>query len=176
MGALPIFVSAEGAQQLQALNRRLKEAARTDLRKQLRREIRDAGRPVVADIRQAIMNVDVSSTRGGHAYPDRSTGLRARTAKATGLSVTQRGIRIRVRAHRVDPQYPKLVKYLDASLPKYGRWRHPVFGQGKRGTAKGPWTQQSGDPYFFVTIHKHRTDFRRACFEAIRETNEKITS
>lgn len=177
MANAPIAVSAEGAAALGALSRRLKDAGRGDLQKQLRREIRDAGRPVITDIRQAVMNVDVSSSRGGTARPDRSTGLRARTAKATGLSVTKRGIRIRVRGKRVDPQYPSLVKYLDGTLGKYGRWRHPVFWPGPIGTAPARRVvQQSGEAYFFVTINKHRRQFRRAVFEAIERTNEQITS
>lgn len=177
MSTLPIFVSAQGAQELQQLSRRLKDAGRGDLQKQLRREIREAGKPVITDIRQAVMNVDVSSSRGGMAPPNRSTGLRARTAKATGLSVTQRGIRIRVKGRRVDPKYPSLVKYLDGTIGKYGRWRHPVFWPGKIGTAPANRVvQQSGEAYFFVTINRHRRQFRRAAFEAIRKTNEKITS
>lgn len=177
MPPLPIFVSVQGAQQLEALSRRLKDAGRGDLQKQLRREIREAGKPVIADIRQAVMNVDVKSTPGGVAPPDRSTNLRARTAAATGLSVTQRGIRIRVRGAKVDPRYPSLVKYLDGSFGKYGRWRHPVFWPGRIGTAPANRVvQQSGEAYFFVTILRHRRQFRHACFTAIRKTNEQITS
>lgn len=176
MADMPIDVSAKGAAELGALSRRLKDAGRGDLQTQLRREIRQEGKPVITDLKRAVMAVDVSSSQGGHARPDRSTNLRQRTAKATGLSVTKGGIRIRTRAKRVDPEYPSLVKYLDASLGKYDRWRHPVFGTSKRGTFTGPWTQQRGDPWFFTMIVKHRRQFRHAVFEAIERTNQKITS
>lgn len=165
---LPIFVSVEGARQLKDLNRRLKDAGRGDLRKQLRAEIKDAGRPVLTDMRRAVMAVDVSSTKGGRARPSRSTNLRARTAKATKLSVTQTGIRIRTDGKRVDPAYPSLPKYLDASLGRYDRWRHPVFGN------PNVWTQQKGQPWFFVTAAKHAPEFRRAVFRAMNKISDKI--
>lgn len=169
MGTLPILVSMQGAQELKALSRRFKDAGRGDLRKQLRQEIKEAGKPVIGNLRTAVMGVDVSSTRGGHARPDRSTGLRRRVAKHTGLSVTQNGIRIRVRSRLVDPQYPSLVKYLIApEIGKFARWRHPVFKDSV-------WTQQSGEAAFFPTIHRHRRDFRKAAFTAMRKTAEKIT-
>lgn len=177
MASVPITVSAKGAADLDALARRLKDAGRGDLQKQLRSEVRQEGKPVIADIRRAALAVDVSSSRGGHAPPDRSTNLRQRTAKATGLSVTKGGIRIRVRGKRVDPQYPTLPKYLDGTLGKFDRWRHPVFWPGKIGTAPARRVvQQSGEAFFFVTINKHRRQFRRAVFQAIERTNEKITS
>lgn len=169
MATLPIFVSVQGAQELQALSRRLRDAGRGDLRRRLRSEIRDAGRPVITDLRRAVMGVDVSSTRGGMAPPVRSTNLRRRTARATRLSVTQNGIRIRVRSTMVDRRYPSLPKYLDASLGRFDRWRHPVFGNKKA------WTQQTGEPWFFVTIHRHRRDFRRACFNAMERIANEIT-
>lgn len=176
MAQLQISVSAKGAADLDALSRRLKAAGRGDLQKQLRREIRQAGKPVVTDLKRAVLAVDVDSTQGGTARPDRSTGLRSRTAAATGLSVTKAGVRLRTKAKRVDPEYPKLVKYLDGTLPRYGRWRHPVFGTTSRGTWTGPWAEQSGDPWFFVTIMRHRRQFRRAVFVAIEKANDKITS
>lgn len=155
---------------MQALSRRLKDVGRGDLRRQMRREIKEAGRPVIADLRTAVMGVDVKSTRGGVARPNRSTGLRRRIARHTGLSVTQSGIRIRVRSRRVDPRYPKLVKYLIApELGNFARWRHPVFGN------QNNWVQQRGESTFFPTINRHRTRFRRAAFEAMRKTADKIT-
>ncbi len=167
MPKLPIFVSVHGANRLKTLSRDLKAAGAGDLRRELRKEIRQAGKPVVADVRRAVMAVNVSSSRGGTARPDRSTGLRARVARATGLSVTARGIRIRVSGRRLGKD-AKLAKYLDASLGRYTRWRHPVFGNRK------VWAEQKGQPFFFVTIRKHTKDFRKACFDAMDKTADKI--
>lgn len=167
MPRVPIFVSVDGAQRLKQLSRDLKAAGRGDLQRDMRREIRAAGKPVVEDIRRAVLGVDVSSSRGGTAPPDRSTGLRARVAKATGISTTARGIRIRVSGRRLGDD-AKLAKYLDASLGRYARWRHPVFGN------RDNWAQQQGEPYFFNTIRKHTKDFRKAVDTAMAKTAAKI--
>lgn len=167
MAQLPILVSAEGSRQMKDLSKRMKEAGRGDLRRQLRAEIKEAGKPVVADLKRAVTQVDVTSSRGGSARPNRSTGLRRRVARATTLSVTQNGIRIVVRSRR--QPFPTAAKYLDASVGRFGRWRHPVFGN------MDVWAQQQGESWFFVTITKHRRQFRRAAFEAMERISNEIT-
>lgn len=168
MGNVPIFVSVQGAKRLQRLSKNLKEAGRGDLQRELRKEIRQAGQPVVADLRRAVMGVDVTSSEGGTAPPDTSTGLRARVAKATGLSVTARGIRFRVSGRRLG-NFPGAAKYLEA-VGRYARWRHPVFGNRDR------WVEQRGDPWFYPTIRKHAGQFRQACTRAMEKTALKIRS
>lgn len=169
MGAIPIVMSASGGRQLKELSRRLKDAGRGDLRRELRSNIKDAGKPVVADLQSAVMRVEMKSSRGGVAHPDRSTGLRRRIARATTLSVTANGIRLKVVGRRVDARYPKLAKYTDASIGNYARWRHPVLGN------RDVWVTQSGSPWWFVTIARHRSDFRRACLKAMNDIAAKIT-
>jgi hypothetical protein len=163
-----LIVSAQGATELRELAAKVKAAGRGDLRKKLRKNIRDAGKPVIADLRGAAMGVRMTSTRGGTARPDRSSGLRARTARAVGLSQTRNGIRIRVSAARFGPYGTSMPRYLDASLPKCRTFRHPVFGN------REVWTEQSGSPWFFVTINKHRARFRRAVFEAMDELAKEL--
>lgn len=169
MARTTIWVGVEGADRFKRLSRDLREAGRGDLRRQLRREIRSAGRPVVRDVQTAVLGVQVSSSRGGHARPDRSTGLRQRVAKATTIAIRQNGIRIRVSARKVGPYGEQLPKYLDASLGRYDRWRHPVFGN------RSVWTQQKGEPYFGRTILRHTRDFRNAIFKAMDDVAEEIT-
>lgn len=160
------------SQALQELRRRMKAAGRVDLASKMRRQIKQAGDPVVAEIRGAVMQVQVTSSRGGQGHPKRSTNLRARVAAATGISQTQKGIRIRVSANRVDPQYGvTLPRYLDASLGgRWVRWRHPIFWPGPIGTAPARRvTQQKGSPYFFDTINRHKEDFSRAVDQAAQD-------
>lgn len=169
MADLPIQVSIDGAERLRRLSRELRDAPK-ELQRGLRKEIRDAATPVVADVRRAALAVEVSSTRGGHARPDHSTGLRAAVARATGVSITTRGIRIRVSGRKLGKtHHPKLARYLDASLGRYRRWRHPVFGD------RDTWVEQSGQPFFYSTIRRHRRDFRRACFKAMDNVAERIS-
>lgn len=156
--------------QVDRLLRRLKEEGRGDLVRRMRRNIRVAGRPVVADLRRAALGVRVTSGRGGSVPPDRSTGLRARVAAAVTISTTKRGVRIRVPAGRVGEHGRSLPRYLDAELNNYKRWRHPVFGHRER-----PWVEQRGSPYFFVTIRKHYPEFRRAVLAAMDEAGRELT-
>lgn len=182
---MPIWVSVHGAKELQALAKRLKDSGRGDLQKRLRRNIRDAGRPVVSDIRKAVMAVNV--TRGNDPFRQRtertgvaprrstsrwgprSTGLRARVARSTGISQTRRGIRIRVSEKRFGPYGKSMPRYLDATLARYRRLRHPVFGN------RNVWVEHKGQPYFFVSITKRRASFRRAVFAAMDATARDLT-
>lgn len=160
----------QSSPQLDRLLRRLKDEGRGDLERRMRRNIRTAARPVVADLRRAVMAVEVTSSRGGAAPPVRSTGLRARVAAAVTVSTTRRGVRIRVPAGRVGDHGRSLPRYLDADLERYRRWRHPVFGDRER-----EWVQQRGQPWFFTTIHRHNQTLRRAVVAAIDEAARELT-
>lgn len=163
-----VDLSVKGAEQFRDLSKALRKAGRGDLKRNLTRNIRRAGRPVEADLRAAVMSVQVSSSKGGTARPDTSTGLRARTARAIGTSVTQNGIRLRVNEKKVGPYGRSLPRYLDGSIAKYSRWRHPVFG---RPTA---WAEQSGSAWFFSTIRSRVGTFRRAVLDAMDDTTREL--
>lgn len=180
MVSASIIISNEGARDLRMLGERIKQAGRTDLRKKMRKNIRDAGQPVVADLRRAVMGVKV--TRGNDPYlrrtqetgvaprrstdrwGPRSTGLRMRTARALTLSQTRKGIRIQVSARKFGDYGVTLPRYLDTEAsPRWKRWRHPVFGD------PDVWVEQSGSPWFFVTFSKHKSKFIDAVDDAIDE-------
>jgi hypothetical protein len=168
-----VSLRVQGGVQIRELSAKLKEAGRGDLTRKMRANIRKEANPVIADLRRAVMSVQVASLppndRGGRGRPDRDTGLRRRVASALTTSVTAKGVRIVVSARRVGNYGAALPKYLDASLPKYQIWRHPVFG-------RGVWVAQRGQPWFFETIMRHATDFRKAVLAALDETARKLTS
>lgn len=136
-----------------------------DLRRDLVRAVRVQGEPTVAAVRAAWMSIEVTSSRGGTARPDRSTNLRARVAAATRVQVTATGIRIVVAANRVDPRYGRsLPWYLNAS----GRpWRHPVFGRTEN---PQDWQQQQGSEVFFRTVNERAPQFRQAIAREMERT------
>lgn len=180
-----ILVRAEGGRELQNLNKRMRNAGDgKELRKRLRTEIREAGEPAVRDLQAAVMRVNVTSSRGGMAKPNRSTGLRRRVAKATGISVTSAGIRIKVSPKKVSrgrssstgKTYGEtLPKYLDATLGRYDRWRHPVFFAGSISEAPSRRVvQQRGQPWFFITLDKHRDSFRKGARAAMDDIKDLI--
>lgn len=180
-----IILAAQGARELRELGQRIKEAGRDDLRRKMRKHIRDAGKPVVADMKRAVLGVGV--TRGNDPYrrrteetgsaPRRSTdrwgprttGLRARTARALTTSQTRKGIRILVSAQRFGDYGLTLPRYLDSTAsPRWRRWRHPVFGD------RDVWVEQRGDPWFFVTFARHKGRFINAVDDAIDETLREL--
>lgn len=185
MARAPVFVSIEGAAQLKELSARLKKADRNDLQKALRANIKEAGKPIVSELRTAVMGVKVTrgddpfarrTARTGIAprrsttrWGQRSTGLRTRTARSIAISQTRKGIRIRVSATRMGPYGGSLPRYMDAELNRYKNWRHPVFGNPE------VWVAQRGSPWFLVTIRNHRTQFRKAVFDAMDETGRRLT-
>lgn len=155
-----------GADRYRALSRRLKKAAGgNDLQRKLTKAIRKEGAPALAATRAAWLAVDVTSlapnARGGHARPDRSTGLRARVARATTLSTTQRGIALKVNGRRVDPEYPSLVFYLNG-MPRGRNWRHRVFGHDV-------WVAQKGQEVIPKVPKTFAPQWRRGCEGAMDE-------
>lgn len=163
-----IDMSVRGYEQFRELSKALKQAGAGDLQRNLRRNLRAAGRPTEVALRAAVMRVQVTSSRGGTARPDRSTGLRQRVAAAVGTSVTQNGIRVRVNAAKVGPYGRSLPRYLDGSLARYSRWRHPVFGQPT------VWSEQSGSAWFFATVQSRAGTFQRAVLDAMDETTREL--
>ncbi len=163
-------MSTRDGGELKRLEQRIALLGRGGLQKKMRKNIRVAARPVIADLRSAVMAVDVSSSKGGVARPDNSTGLRTRISKALTVATTKRGIRIRVPAGKIGSHGYSLPRYLDADLNKYKRWRHPVFGR-----IEHEWVEQRGQPWFFTTIRRHYPTFRRAVLDAMAEAERELT-
>lgn len=181
MPTVGFSVSAQGAQEFRDLAKRLRKSP--ELRKRLRKNIQAAGRPVLNDVKSAVKNVQVKSTRGGgsntrrdfnvsrasteqaEAYAlRRGAGLRDTVARATKLEITNRGVRFVVRGDALPEDQRSLPRHLDSEKG----WRHPVFGN------RSEWIAQRGSPWFAVTIRKRSRDFRRAVLDAMEETKRGL--
>jgi hypothetical protein len=166
-----IWTKVDGQQRYRALSRRLREAGRGDLQRRLTRAIRREGQPALSAVRQAWLSIEVTSLppndEGGHARPDKSTGLRQRVARATRIQVLQTGIKISVAGRRVDPKYPSLVFYLNG-FPRRRPWRHPVFGH------RLVWVAQRGREVFYPTLIQFAPRWRRGVVAAMQETIDEI--
>lgn len=165
MADIDIRISVRGEQELKNMARRLREAGMGQLQKELNKELREAGRPVIEEIRAAARAVHVTGDRGGAGTPKGSTRLRARVASAVRMSIAAKGIRFTVQGSAVGAYGSTLAAYLDFETAP--NWRHPVFG--------GPaWSGQTGQPYFFVTIRANETRFMEACERAMETVFSKI--
>ncbi|MEU0797178.1 hypothetical protein ABZ342_44550 [Amycolatopsis sp. NPDC005961] len=191
MAIARVSISAVGYDEWRRLARSLRGAPK-DLRASLRKQIVDAGQPVLADVKQAARSIPVTSSRGGggkrrqtysslqvgrraHAAGRdvakaalragrRSGGLRNRIASSAKLQIRARGIRFVIDASSLPESQRSLPRHLDS--PK--GWRHPVFGDREN------WVHQQGKPYFAATISRKAPEFRRAILNAISETQDKI--
>lgn len=163
-GDLDIRLRTNGEGEFRALAQRLRRAGSGELEKKLRSKMREAGRPVLVELKARVLAVQVTSSQNGQAPPSYSRQLRRRISSALRVSVAYKGIRFAVQSQLLgDGKYSdNLPRYLDGELPGYKNWRHPVFG-------KEPWVVQYGKPWFFVTIREHAADFESACVEAINE-------
>lgn len=167
-----IQMKVSGADRYRQVSRRMKKAAVSkELQRKLTKSIRDEGRPALAAVRAAWLTVDVTSlppnNRGGHGRPDTSTNLRARVARATGISVQQRGIKIKVNGKRVDPKYPSLPFYLNG-MPRKKNWRHKVFNRRRR-DGSFVWVAQKGQEVFAPTLKGFSPAWRKGCEGAMDE-------
>ncbi|MFC5996954.1 hypothetical protein ACFQE5_22340 [Pseudonocardia hispaniensis] len=161
MAAALVWTKIHGQEQYRALARRLREAGRGDLQRKLTKAIRAEGDPALRAVRAAWMTVDVTSSRSGGS----SSGLRARVAAATRISILGSGIRIRVEGKRVDPVYGRSLSY---GLDGLGRWRHPVFGN------REVWEQQRGQEVFYSTLRRYESRWRAGIEQAMADVARQI--
>jgi len=167
MAGAEIEMKVFGADRYRRVSREIKKAANgKELQRKLTKAIKTEGQPALAAVKEAWLAVEVTSlppnNKGGHGRPDTSTGLRSRVARASVITVQQRGIKITVKGKRVDPEYPSLVFYLNG-MPQRRNWRHPVFGN------REVWVAQKGQeviPKVPLTFSKA---WRNGCEDAMDE-------
>lgn len=148
----------QAAHDLELLGRRLKTADK-QLRKDLLREIRTAGKPTIEDIRASALAT--LPNRGGLANrvgKDTKFGTRTRTAgRSAGVQIRSTG----------GASSGRTLKSLDEE----GTWRHPLFGNRK------VWVGQSdgaAEGWFTEPIEDDLPRFRKAVLDAMEKTANEI--
>lgn len=160
---LRMSVEVDLGQRYAGVVQRLKLAGRGDMQRRMVKEIRKRGKPAVDAVRASLRGADLPArpSRGG----GRSSGLRARAARAVGVTTTGGGISIRVQGKKVDPAYGTS---LVLALNGVTRLRHPVFGN------RSAWvTQRGGGDRFYRALDPFAADWRadveRVMDEVVRE-------
>lgn len=181
--------SGQAGQEFRALAKKLRQAGATDLRKALRQKIAAAGAPVVEDVKNAVRDLQVTSSHGGgtgqrrkhnvgrakaSAKTDlnkareraarRGAGLRETIAAGVRIQVTAKGVKIIASSSRLPDSQKSLPRHLDSDKG----WRHPVFGNTEN------WVHQRGGPWFAATITPKAPAFRAACVEAMEEIKAQL--
>lgn len=160
---IEIRIATDGEKDFRRISNEFGEAANGKLQRELRKNLYATAMPILNDLKAAVMAVEVTSSKGGMAPPSYSRQLRRRVAAALRVTIAYGGVRFGAADSQIGPYGAALAKYLDAEIPRYQNWRHPVFG-------KDIWVVQHGSPWFFETIRRHTDDFEAACFKAISET------
>ncbi len=120
------ILRVEGLHELEALRRDLLQQAEGRQRTlQLRRELRDAARPMLLKVRSSILSTRSKNQNARRGRPS----LRAEIAKAATLEVrTTRhpSVSVFINPRKMPDGKKALPEYYEGS-PPYTRWRHPLF-------------------------------------------------
>lgn len=194
MPPIRVSLAAQNVDKWRDTAKRLRKAGEQGqtLRKKLRTEIANAGKPVLDEVRQAVFDLRVTSSHGGgttrrkqfaalqaarrahkrggdvRAAAVRAAkhphSLRRDVAAATKLQITTKGVRFVTSSSQLPESQRTLPRHLDS--PK--GWRHPVFGN------RANWVSQRGGPWFASTISKWAPEFRAAIVKAMDDTVSEI--
>lgn len=145
-----------------------------ELAKRMRRTIRDAAKPVVREMRNALgtnrMNAAVTDPAPDHRPydgPSGSRGLTGRMQRAVRIQVSGGRVRIYV-ASRALGDASRLPAYIDAGKP----WRHPVYGNDL------VWVQQSATAsgWFTHTAVASFIPLKAKALEALTDTARALAT
>lgn len=181
-------VTGPGVGEMKILAAKL-HGADADLKKNLRKQMREAAKPIVAKVQRSILDMPAEH------YPDR--GLREEVARTvySSVSLTKNQVQVTIisSGRRMPDGKRKLPEHLNDPLG----WSHPVFPHGPRFTLgpsrafkhrflpepfrplvkQGAWTwvRQIGKPHWFDRpITESAGDVRQACADAIGETLRRL--
>ncbi|WP_182379821.1 hypothetical protein [Nocardioides sp. WS12] len=144
-------LEVQGAQQLEAVAKRLKAAGRGDLRKELLQQVRAAAKPTVTDIKR-----------------NAATDLPQRGGLAQAVAKSRIGTRTRMSGKRVGVRI-EAKNGMDIKRLDQGRLRHPVFGNRKA------WVEQTVKPgWFSEPIKRRLPEVRDGVLKAMNDIIKKV--
>lgn len=170
---MAVEVEVQGGARIHEVAAKLREAARSDLRKELLQAFRKAGQSLVEDEKSTVSSLPVRGfphpgRKRRYSGPSNPKGLRAKVAAATGLRITLSGDDPRVEVRVASAKMPADMKWLPRRLNSDKGWRHPVLGN------RHVWVRQIGKEWFRPTGEKHLDDFAAECQQALDRVNAKI--
>jgi hypothetical protein len=145
-----------------------------ELKKALRKQLMILAKPVVAEVKQAELNLPANRELGGTRKKKGATfGLRASLAAATksDFNGTGRGAALHI---RVSTSRFLAVSGRPRTIPYYmeGRrkreWRHPVFGN------KNNWVGQKSKPFLGQVVSRNKPAFGMAVEKAVNDVATEI--
>lgn len=142
-----------------------------EMRKAMRKRLKNATAPVVQDVKQAALSLPSGQGQSGIRAKNGKPSLRASIAAAVGASVRMTGkgagahIRIsRDKFLRVSDRGNRNLSWYVEGRPKRG-WKHPVFGAAK--DKPETWPIQKPTPFLGVTVDRHKKNYRKEVSEVV---------
>lgn len=190
--------SGQAGAQFRELSKRLRQTGQTDLRKNLRKAIQEAGKPVVQATQDAVRSIPITSEGigafagdfrvptnshgGGRKQRRTHTASTSRTEKSRQRALKRGGslreavarsvkLQITTRGIRIisdSKAMPPDQQTLPRRMDSPKGWRHPVFGN------REVWVTEKGKPWFGSTIQKHAPDFRAAVVDVMELAKDAI--
>jgi hypothetical protein len=144
--------SAQGADAFLALSKRLKEAGEAEIRKELHKAVRNAGKPLIPKVRAAALRELPSAGGLNQRIAKKPYRSQARTgAKTAGLRIT---------GGKVDPR-----------INNQGRIAHPVFGRPKSTVVQ---TFPEARGYFDETLRGEAPQIREEITEVLVDFAQRL--
>lgn len=156
MPGASVRMGVNGAGDARRLQRRLRAAGAGGLQRELARQLQQAGRPVVRDLRAAALALP--------AHGGKSTGLRRKIAAATRSAPRIGGVRFYIATGQLGGQAA-----LPALIHAAAGWWHPVFGRPPSVHQDSP-----AEPWFTTTVMANEDRLRQAVEEAMRRIAAQI--
>ena len=149
---------------LRTIARELRGMDDAHVRALFRGRMEDAAKPFPRLVRASVLAIPTTGTK--------HTGLRARiaacaqTASWESAVTRSASVAVEMNPKLMLPDYMSLPLYMEGALPKWARWRHPVFGKWLAGQGNQP-----SHPYFYQAASR----FGPAAGEALKAALEDIT-
>jgi hypothetical protein len=148
-----VRVTVRDSADLKAVSKQLRQVADGKaLRKELTGGIRDALKPVLAQVKSAYGSGRIRS------HLRRASRIEVRT------SGRMAGARLRVDGRKM----PDQMKSLPAMWEGLTRWRHPVFGD------RETWVQQDSHPTFYRIVTPQEDRVGRAIDQVLEDVRDKL--
>lgn len=157
-------VTGSGVLDMKMLAAKLKDAGPA-LKRNLRKNFRDAAAPVAEDVRKSIL-----------AMPSHHAGtLRAETARTIVVRTSFSSAGVRVNIDSLGQRMPQGKGTLPHHLDSAKGWNHPVWGHGPRSRWHWTRTRQHGKAgWFEAPVIADAREFRDAALRAIAETEKHL--
>lgn len=157
-------VTGSGVDEMKLLAARLKEAD-PKLKRELRRNFKDAAEPVIGDVEQSIL-----------LMPSHHDGtLRREVARSVVARTSFSSAGVRVQIDSLGSRMPEGKGTLPRHLDSDEGWKHPVWGHGPRSGWHWTKRRQIGKPGWFERpIADNARRFRDAALKAVEAVEREL--